>query len=142
MPSIVNFIAALPKCELHVHLEGTLEPDLKFKLAERNGLHLPYASAADMTAAYSWHDLPSFLQVFYEGSYVLITEQDFYDLCYAYLSKVAAQNVLYTEMFFDPQQHLRRGIPFAAVVNGLSRARRDAHGASAGCRFRDGFSFH
>jgi adenosine deaminase len=126
MNSITDFIAALPKCELHVHLEGTLEAELKWQLAQRNDVRLPYNSAAEMAAAYSWHDLPSFLRIFYEGSYVLITEQDFYDLCYAYLSKVAAQNVLYTEMFFDPQQHLRRGIPFADVVNGLSRARRDA----------------
>lgn len=126
MPPITDFIAAIPKCELHIHLEGTLEAELKWQLAERNGVRLPYASAVDMAAAYNWHDLPSFLTVFYEGSRVLITEQDFYDLCYAYLSKVAAQNVVHAEMFFDPQQHLRRGVPFADVINGLSRACREA----------------
>jgi adenine deaminase len=126
MPGISDFIAAMPKCELHVHLEGTLEAELKFALARRNGISLPYASPGEMRAAYIYHDLPSFLKIFYEGSRVLVREQDFYDLCYAYLSKARAQNIVYAEMFFDPQQHLSRAIPFADIVNGLSRARRDA----------------
>ena len=123
---MADFIAAMPKCELHVHLEGTLEAELKFELARRNGISLPYANPKEMRAAYIYHDLQSFLKIFYEGSKVLVKEQDFYDLCYAYLSKARAQNIIYAEMFFDPQQHLSRAIPFADIVNGLSQARRDA----------------
>jgi adenosine deaminase len=122
-----RFITALPKAELHLHLEGTLEPDMKFALAARNGITLPYADVAAMRAGYrTIHDLTSFLKVYYEGFAVLLTEQDFYDLTYAYLKHAAAQTVLYTEMFFDPQQHLSRGVPMAAVVGGITRARADA----------------
>jgi len=120
------FIAALPKAELHVHLEGTLEAEMKFALARRNGVTLPYADVAAMRRSYVFHDLPSFLAVYYEGKTVLVEEQDFYDLCYAYLTKAASQNVLYAEMFFDPQQHVERGIPLATVIGGLTRARNDA----------------
>lgn len=120
------FIAALPKAELHVHLEGTLEAEMKFTLARRNGITLPYADVEAMRKSYVFHDLPSFLAVYYEGKTVLIGEQDFYDLCYAYLTKAASQNVLYAEMFFDPQQHVDRGIPLATVIGGLTRAQKDA----------------
>jgi len=123
---IGDFIAALPKSEHHVHLEGTLEADLKFALAKRNKIALPYADAAALRRSYIFHDLPSFLKVYYEGTNVLITEQDFYDLCTAYLTRAAAQNVLYTEMFFDPQQHTKRGIPFATIMRGLTMAQADA----------------
>jgi len=124
--NMAAFIAALPKAELHVHLEGTLEAEMKFALARRNGIKLPYADVAAMKKSYVFHDLPSFLAVYYEGKTVLVEEQDFYDLCYAYLTKAASQNVLYAEMFFDPQQHVERGIPLATVIGGLARAQADA----------------
>lgn len=124
--ALARFIAGMPKAEYHVHLEGTLEAEMKFALARRNGLQLPFADAAAMKASYRYHDLPSFLAIYYDGMKVLLKEQDFYDLTYAYLAKAAAQNVIYTEMFFDPQEHLKRGVPMAAVIGGISRARRDA----------------
>lgn len=121
-----DFIAGLPKCELHLHIEGTLEPELKFDLAQRNGLALPYASAAEMREAYAFDDLPSFLGVYYEGMQVLRTEPDFYDLAMAYLRKAASQNVRYAEIFFDPQAHTSRGVPYDVVIRGLRRALMDA----------------
>ncbi|EJL29640.1 adenosine deaminase [Novosphingobium sp. AP12] len=126
MQPIAEFIAGLPKAELHVHLEGTLEAELKFELAARNKVDLPYANVEEMRASYVYHDLPSFLSIFYEGSFVLHQEADFRDLVYAYLKKVAAQNVLYAEMFFDPQQHTDRGVPFATMIEGLTRGRIEA----------------
>jgi len=117
-----SFIAGMPKAELHVHVEGTLEPELKFKLAKRNQLDLPYKSVDDMRKAYDFDDLPSFLKIYYEGMSVLLTEQDFFELTYAYLEKAHSQNVLYTEMFFDPQAHTVRGISFETVINGIRRA--------------------
>lgn len=126
MQPIAEFIAGLPKAELHVHLEGTLEAELKFELAARNGVDLPYADVEAMRASYVYHDLPSFLTIFYEGSFVLHREEDFRDLVYAYLKKVAAQNVIYAEMFFDPQQHTDRGVPFGTMVAGLTRGRLEA----------------
>lgn len=122
-----EFIAGLPKCELHLHIEGTLEPELKFELAERNGMELPYASVDEMRAAYQFDSLPSFLTIYYEGMNVLLHEPDFHDLAMAYLTKAASQNVRYVEMFFDPQAHTSRGVPFDVVVRGLSRAIADAH---------------
>ncbi|NUU25740.1 MAG: adenosine deaminase, partial [Streptomycetaceae bacterium] len=121
-----DFIAGLPKCELHLHIEGTLEPELKFALAKRNGMELPYATVEEMRAAYRFDSLPSFLTVYYEGMNVLLHEPDFYDLATAYLTKAAAQNVRYVEMFFDPQAHTSRGVPFDVVVRGLTRAISDA----------------
>jgi adenosine deaminase len=126
LKAIGDFIAGMPKCELHLHIEGTLEPELKFALAARNAIALPYASPAEMRAAYTFNDLASFLKIYYEGMAVLIKEQDFYDLAYAYLTKARAQNVLYVEMFFDPQAHTGRGVPFGTVVSGLRRAQLDA----------------
>ena len=123
---MTRFIAAMPKAEYHVHLEGTLEADMKFALARRNGLTLPFADVAAMRASYKYHDLPSFLAIYYDGMRVLLKEQDFYDLAYTYLAKAASQNILYTEMFFDPQEHLKRGISMEAVIGGISRARADA----------------
>ncbi|MBL7232189.1 adenosine deaminase [Komagataeibacter oboediens] len=126
MPASDTFIEALPKAELHVHLEGTLEPGLKIILARRNGHPLQDMTEDDIRASYGFHDLPSFLALYYEGVELLHTEQDFYDLCHAYLKKAASQNVLYSEMFFDPQLHTRRGIAFETVISGLNRARKDA----------------
>ncbi len=121
-----EFIFGLPKAELHVHVEGTLEPELKFALAERNGVELPYDSAEAMRAAYNFDDLPSFLAVYYESMSVLLAEQDFYDLAWAYLTKAASQGVVYAEAFFDPQAHTTRGVGFKTVLAGLRRAQADA----------------
>jgi len=123
--SMTAFIERLPKCELHVHIEGTLEPELKFALAARNKIELPYRTAAEMKAAYVFNDLPSFLKIYYEGMAVLVAEQDFYDLTYAYLARARAQNVLYAEIFFDPQAHTGRGITFDTVIRGIRRAQLD-----------------
>jgi len=124
--SITRFIHDLPKCELHVHIEGTLEPELKFELAARNRIELPYADVAAMKAAYNFHDLPSFLSIYYQGMEVLLKEPDFYDLAMAYFRKARSQNVLYAEIFFDPQAHTARGVPFDTVIRGLRRAQMDA----------------
>jgi len=121
-----SFIEGMPKAELHLHLEGTLEPELKFELAARNGLELPYRSVNEMRAAYDFDDLPSFLAVYYEGMSVLVTEQDFYDLAMAYFRKAHSQNVVYAEVFFDPQAHTTRGIPFGMVIEGFHHAQQDA----------------
>jgi adenosine deaminase len=126
MSEMEDFIHGLPKCELHVHVEGTLEPEMKFMLAKRNAIALPYADVAEMRAAYTFNDLPSFLKIYYEGMNVLVTEQDFYDLAYAYYTRAASENVLYTEMFFDPQPHTGRGVAFNTVIQGLRRAQMDA----------------
>lgn len=123
---MATFIAGLPKAEYHVHLEGTLEAEMKFALAQRNGLQLPFADVAAMKDSYRYHDLPSFLTIYYDGMKVLLKEPDFYDLAYAYLAKAASQNVLYAEMFFDPQEHLKRGVAMADVIGGITRARADA----------------
>jgi adenosine deaminase len=121
-----TFVEGMPKAELHLHLEGTLEPELKFALAARNGLELPYGSVEEMRAAYAFDDLPSFLAVYYEGMSVLLAERDFYDLAMAYFRKARSQNVVYAEVFFDPQAHTTRGIPFGAVVEGFHRAQQEA----------------
>ena len=126
MSEISSFIEGMPKAELHVHLEGTLEPELKFRLAGRNGLDLPFRSAAEMRAAYAFDDLPSFLAVYYEGMGVLQTEEDFYDLAMAYYRKAHSQNVVYTETFFDPQAHTARGVRFQTVISGFRHAQQDA----------------
>lgn len=116
------FINSMPKAELHVHLEGTLEPDRLLALARRNRIKLPYASPEAVLAAYDFHDLPSFLSIYYRAMDVLRVEQDFYELTYAYLAKAHSQQVLYAEMFFDPQAHTSRGVAFATVIRGIHRA--------------------
>lgn len=121
-----QFIAGLPKCELHLHIEGTLEPELKLALAERNEVPLPYTSADEVRAAYDFDSLSTFLAVYYEGVKVLLTEPDFYELAMGYLRRAAAQNVRYAEIFFDPQAHTSRGVPFDIVIRGLRRALMDA----------------
>ena len=126
MTDMRRFIEGMPKAELHVHVEGTLEPALKFDLARRNGIELPYRSVEEMRAGYDFDDLPSFLEAYYEGMSVLLTEQDFCALTTAYLTKAHSQNVLYAEMFFDPQAHTTRGIAYDTVIRGIRRAQEDA----------------
>ena len=126
MSGLDEWIADLPKVELHLHLEGTLEPALMFSLAQRNHVKLPYDSVDALKAAYSFHNLQSFLDIYYAGASVLLHEQDFYDLTWAYLTKVAQQNVKHVEVFFDPQTHTQRGIAFHTVINGIDRALQDA----------------
>ncbi|GGA72877.1 adenine deaminase [Neiella marina] len=123
---MTDLIAQLPKAELHVHLEGTFEPEHIYQMAQRNGIELGYASPDDIVAAYDFHDLPSFLSFYYAAMNALQTEQDFYDLTYAYFEKVAAENVVYVEPFFDPQGHTSRGIAFDTVIKGIHRAQLDA----------------
>lgn len=117
-----NFIADLPKLELHLHIEGTLEPELMFELAGRNGVALPWPDVASLRAAYDFDCLQSFLDLYYRGAGVLITEQDFFDLTWDYLEHCAADKVVHVEIFFDPQTHIARGIPFATVLGGIERA--------------------
>jgi adenosine deaminase len=133
MSELASFIEGLPKAELHLHIEGTLEPELKFALAERNGLELPYASVEEARAAYDFNDLTSFLVGYYEGMSVLLTEADFFDLAMAYFRKARSQNVVYAEIFFDPQGHTSRGVAFDTIIDGFQRARREAE-ASLGIR--------
>jgi len=121
-----TLITQLPKCELHIHVEGSLEPELMFALARRNGICLPYASMEAVRQAYRFRNLQDFLDIYYQGMSVLITEQDFYDLASAYLARAHTDNVRHVEMFFDPQGHTSRGIAFATVIEGLGRAIADA----------------
>jgi len=121
-----DFIRGLPKAELHLHIEGSLEPELMFALAQRNSLKLPYASVAELRAAYDFADLQSFLDLYYAGAAVLQTEQDFYDLTIAYVQRALADKVRHAELFFDPQTHTARGIPIETVFAGLARALREA----------------
>ncbi len=122
----LELIRALPKAELHVHIEGTFEPELMFAIAQRNQIAIPYKSVEEVKQAYNFHNLQSFLDIYYAGANVLIHEQDFYDLAWAYFEKCAEDNVVHTEMFFDPQTHTDRGIAFATVINGLQKACDDA----------------
>jgi adenosine deaminase len=121
-----DFIANLPKAELHVHLEGTLEPELSFQLAGKHGVQLQYTTVQELLRAYDFHDLPSFLRIYYKGMSVLRDEEDFFELTWQYLCKAASQRVVYAEMFFDPQAHTSRGVPFATVIHGIRRAQEHA----------------
>ncbi|MDB5820551.1 MAG: add [Rhizobacter sp.] len=118
------FLAGLPKAELHIHIEGSLEPELIFELAERNGVKLPYADVETLRAAYSFTDLQSFLDIYYAGASVLLHPRDFEDMAFAYLQRAAADNVLHTEIFFDPQTHTARGVSVETVITGLTAAVR------------------
>lgn len=120
-----DWLDALPKVELHLHLEGSLEPELMFELAHRNGITLPFSTVAEVRQAYEFSNLQDFLDIYYQGANVLQTEQDFYDLVWAYLKKCQQQNVVHVEPFFDPQTHTDRGIAFKTVINGISRALKD-----------------
>jgi adenosine deaminase len=126
MEDIVALVRRLPKCELHIHIEGSLEPELMFALAQRNSIRLPYSSVDALRQAYHFRNLQDFLDIYYQGMSVLITAQDFYDLAYAYLQRAKADNVRHVEMFFDPQGHTSRGISFDTVIAGLHRAITDA----------------
>ena len=112
----------IPKAELHIHIEGSLEPELIFALAQRNGVALPYASVEALRAAYAFTDLQSFLDIYYAGASVLLHEADFFDMAWAYLQRAHADNVVHTEIFFDPQTHTARGVPMTTVIHGLKRA--------------------
>jgi adenosine deaminase len=125
MSAVTDFISKLPKAELHLHIEGTLEPEMMFALAARNRIELPYASVDQLRSAYTFENLQGFLDLYYQGMSVLLRAQDFYDLTRAYLEKAHAQNVLHAEIFFDPQAHTRRGVPFATVVEGVDGAVSD-----------------
>ena len=120
------FIRGLPKVELHVHIEGTLEPELMFELAERNQVAIPYGSVEEVRAAYEFDDLQSFLDIYYEAAGVLRTEDDFADLMAAYLARAVADGVRHAEIFFDPQVHTERGIDVGTVIRGFARAREEA----------------
>lgn len=128
-------IARLPKAELHLHIEGSLEPEMLFDLAGRNGVKLPFASVAEVRAAYSFSNLQDFLDIYYQGMSVLQTEQDFHDLTWAYLQRAHADNVRHVEIFFDPQGHTERGIAFATVLDGIERALKRGE-AELGISFR------
>ncbi|WP_091999471.1 adenosine deaminase [Polaromonas sp. OV174] len=121
-----DLLRCMPKAELHIHIEGSLEPELIFALAQRNGVQIPYASVEELRSAYAFSNLQSFLDIYYAGASVLLKEQDFYDMARAYLLKAAQDNVLHAELFFDPQTHTARGVSMATVINGLHRACVDA----------------
>jgi len=123
--SLETFINGIPKAELHLHIEGTFEPELMFEIAKRNDIHIKYNSVDELKSAYNFSNLQEFLDIYYEGANVLIHEQDFYDLTWAYLTKIHSQNVVHTEIFFDPQTHTDRGISFDVVINGIRRAMED-----------------
>lgn len=120
------FIHDIPKAELHIHIEGSLEPELMLEIADRNGLSLPFNSVEEIRRAYEFTNLQSFLDIYYQSMQVLRREEDFYDLTWAYMKKARAQNVRHTEIFFDPQAHTRRGVPFETVVMGIHDALIDA----------------
>lgn len=117
-----TFIQSLPKVELHIHIEGSLEPELLFSLAQRNQISLPYASPEALRKAYEFEDLQSFLDIYYQGAGVLQQKQDFYDLTWAYLQRCKQDNVIHTEIFFDPQTHTDRGVAFETVIEGIDAA--------------------
>ncbi|PKM13615.1 MAG: adenosine deaminase [Gammaproteobacteria bacterium HGW-Gammaproteobacteria-5] len=123
---LVAFVCGMPKAELHMHIEGSLEPELMFALAQRNGVELPYASVDALRAAYDFSDLQSFLDIYYAGASVLQTEDDFYEMAWAYFLRAKADNVVHAELFFDPQTHTARGVSFATIINGLYRASQQA----------------
>ncbi len=135
MPELLSFIQGLPKAELHLHLEGSLEPAQMFEFAQRNRVNIPFKSVEEVQAAYQFSNLQDFLDIYYQGANVLLTEQDFYDMTDAYLSKVATEGVRHVEVFFDPQTHTDRGVPFQVVIDGISRALADGgkkYGISSG----------
>ena len=121
-----GFIEGIPKAELHLHIEGSLEPELMFALAERNQVALPYSSVEEVRKAYQFTSLQTFLDIYYAGAEVLLVEQDFYDLTWAYLTRMQEQNVKHVEIFFDPQTHTERGVAFQTVVEGIDSALKDA----------------
>ena len=127
MNKITEFIKRSPKAELHLHIEGTLEPCLLFRLAKENNIQIPFSSIDEIKAAYNFKNLESFLKIFYQGSRVLLREQDFFDLTWAYLLKCKEENVVHAEIFFDPQTHVNRGVNFSLVINGIYKALKKAN---------------
>src|SRR3954451_15158459 len=121
-----ELLRRMPKAELHMHIEGSLEPELIFEMARRNAVQIPYRSVGELRKAYAFSNLQSFLDIYYAGASVLLKEQDFFDMAWAYLQKAAADNVVHTEMFFDPQTHTARGVSMETVINGLHRACTEA----------------
>ena len=126
-PTLPALLRRMPKAELHLHIEGSLEPELIFRLAQRHGVTLPFASVEALRAAYAFTDLQSFLDLYYAGASVLLKEEDFFDMAWAYFERAAADNVVHAEIFFDPQTHTARGVPMAAVIQGLAHACQRAH---------------
>ena len=127
MSKIIEFIKKTPKVELHLHIEGTLEPEHLFRLAKKNNIQIPFSNVDEIKSAYNFKNLETFLNIFYQGSRVLIKEQDFFDLTWAYILKCKENNVVHTEIFFDPQTHLNRGIDFNVVINGIYKALQKAN---------------
>ncbi len=125
MTDIQQFIEGLPKVELHLHIEGSFEPELMFQIAQRNNIKIPFATIEEVKEAYNFNNLQEFLDIYYAGANVLVKEQDFYDLTWAYLHKIHSQNVRHTEIFFDPQTHTDRGVSFDLVIRGIHRALED-----------------
>jgi len=119
---IVELIKKIPKAELHLHIEGSLEPELMFELSKRNKIEIPFKSVDEIRSAYNFHDLQSFLDIYYQGTNVLIKQQDFFDLTWAYMLKCREESIVHTEIFFDPQAHTDRGIKFSLVINGIYKA--------------------
>ena len=125
--NVENFIKKVPKSELHLHIEGSLEPELMFKLSKRNKIEIPFKSVDEIKSAYNFTDLDSFLKIYYEGSNVLINEEDFFDLTWEYILRCKKDNIVHTEIFFDPQSHIPRGINFDTVINGIHKALKKAN---------------
>ena len=126
MMNITEYIKKIPKAELHLHIEGTFEPELMFEIAQRNKVEIPYQSVEEVKKAYQFSCLQDFLDIYYAGASVLLYEKDFYDLTMAYFKHCAEENVVHTEIMFDPQTHTKRGISFETVINGIQKAREDA----------------
>tara|TARA_B100000674_G_scaffold99880_1_gene72572 strand:+ start:42 stop:1043 length:1002 start_codon:yes stop_codon:yes gene_type:complete len=124
---IENFIKKVPKSELHLHIEGSLEPELMFKLSKRNKVEIPFKSIEEIKSAYNFSNLDSFLKIYYEGSNVLISDEDFFDLTWEYILRCKEDNIVHTEIFFDPQSHTQRGIEFDTVINGIYKALEKAN---------------
>ena len=122
MSKIIELIKKIPKAELHLHIEGSLEPELMFEMAKRNKIEISFKSVDEIRSAYNFHDLQSFLDIYYQGNKVLIKEQDFFDLTWAYMLKCRKESIVHTEIFFDPQAHTNRGIEFGLVINGIHKA--------------------
>ena len=122
MSKIIELIKKIPKAELHLHIEGSLEPELMFEMAKRNKIEISFKSVDEIRLAYNFHDLQSFLDIYYQGNKVLIKEQDFFDLTWAYMLKCRKESIVHTEIFFDPQAHTNRGIEFGLVINGIHKA--------------------
>ena len=127
LDSVKNYINKTPKSELHLHIEGSLEPELMFKLSKRNKIEIPFKSVDEIRSAYNFTNLDSFLKIYYEGSNVLVTEEDFFDLTWEYILRCKKDNIVHAEIFFDPQSHTERGIEFDTIINGINRALKKAN---------------